>query len=275
MMRQRSVARRWLWLIAVLLLSACSPSKAPPKVEPPVIDSKPAVIILNTAPATYYTVKEGDNLYSIGLIYDHDYRQLASLNRIRNAHRIYPGQRILIPPSAAVSAIQDHSKTKSASKALPKFTATKNASATPTAATKILLPKPPVTNSVTSGTGTKPTPWVWPAEGELVGAYGKSNKGINIAGKLGFPIRSTADGEVVYSGSGLAGYGKLLILKHRNGYLSAYAHNHKVHVAEGSLVTAGQHISDMGSSGTDRVMLHFELRKKGKPLNPGFYLPKR
>lgn len=101
------------------------------------------------------------------------------------------------------------------------------------------------------------------------------NKGIDLSGKLGEPVLAAASGRVVYAGSGLSGYGKLLIIKHNETFLSAYAHNDEISVKEGDLVKGGQRIADMGSSGTDRVKLHFEIRSEGSPVDPLKYLPKR
>ena len=120
--------------------------------------------------------------------------------------------------------------------------------------------------------------WRWPVRGSLLSSFqGTSalNKGIDIGGKLGEPVLAAAGGQVVYSGSGLRGYGKLLIVKHNETFLSAYAHNDRLLVKEGDFVKAGQRIADMGSSGTDRVKLHFEIRRDGTPVDPLKYLPQR
>ncbi len=120
--------------------------------------------------------------------------------------------------------------------------------------------------------------WQWPAQGPIIarfqGATGL-NKGVDIAGDLGQPVLAAASGQVVYAGTGLRGYGKLLIIKHNDTFLSAYAHNDRLLVGEGDQVKAGQRIADMGSSGTSRVKLHFEIRREGTPVDPLNYLPKR
>jgi len=120
--------------------------------------------------------------------------------------------------------------------------------------------------------------WSWPVNGRLLSGYdGKSagKKGINLAGNSGDPVRAAAAGKVVYSGSGLSGYGRLIIIKHNKDFLSAYAHNRKLIAAEGQWVSKGEVIARMGRSGTDRTQLHFEIRRKGRPVNPLRYLPKR
>lgn len=116
--------------------------------------------------------------------------------------------------------------------------------------------------------------WIWPANGKTIGTYSESgSKGVDIAGKAGDPVIAAADGRVVYSGTGLRGYGKLVILKHNNTYLSAYAHNQNILVKEGQSVTKGQKIAEMGSTDADQVKLHFEVRRQGKPVDPLKYLP--
>jgi lipoprotein NlpD len=116
--------------------------------------------------------------------------------------------------------------------------------------------------------------WRWPTRGEVVGRFGAAGgKGIDISGRAGQEIVASAPGRVVYSGSGLRGYGKLIIIKHNNRYLSAYAHNQKLHVKEGDTVQSGQRIADMGQSDAKRIMLHFEIRRDGKPVDPLKHLP--
>ena len=120
--------------------------------------------------------------------------------------------------------------------------------------------------------------WAWPANGMLIGKFssnGSLNKGIDIAGELGQPVLAAADGAVVYAGSGLRGYGELVIIKHSDAYVSAYGHNRRLLVREGQQVKVGQHIAEMGSTGADRVKLHFEIRRQGKPVDPLQYLPRR
>jgi lipoprotein NlpD len=115
--------------------------------------------------------------------------------------------------------------------------------------------------------------WIWPAKGRLLEGFSEATKGIDIAGKAGEPVTASAGGKVVYSGAGLRGYGKLIIIKHNNTYLSAYAHNNKILVKEGQTVVKGQKIGEMGSTDTDLIKLHFEIRKNGKPVDPLKHLP--
>ena len=118
--------------------------------------------------------------------------------------------------------------------------------------------------------------WIWPANGKMIGTFSEGgSKGVDIAGKAGEPVVAAGDGKVVYSGTGLRGYGKLVIVKHNNTYLSAYAHNQSVMVKEGQTVSKGQKIAEMGNTDADQVKLHFEVRRQGKPVDPLKYLPQR
>jgi len=117
--------------------------------------------------------------------------------------------------------------------------------------------------------------WIWPATGKIVAGFSESAnlKGIDIAGKAGQPIVASAAGKVVYAGTGLRGYGKLIIVKHNNAFLSAYAHNREIAVKEGQQVAKGQKIAEMGDTDADQVKLHFEIRRLGKPVDPAKFLP--
>ncbi|WP_299727280.1 peptidoglycan DD-metalloendopeptidase family protein [uncultured Endozoicomonas sp.] len=211
-----------------------------------------------------HRVVTGETLYSIAWSYGRDFKELARNNGIRSPYTIYPGQRINL----------------SARKYYPLVTA----KSTPPK-------KKPIRPSVVKPVN-KPTPvspprksptaafngWQWPAKGKVVAAYSTRspvNKGIDISGKLGEPVKAAANGEVVYAGSDLSGYGRLIILKHNSSYLSAYAHNKDLFVSEGDSVKAGQKIAEIGSTGTTEPKLHFEIRRDGKPVDPMGFLPKR
>lgn len=149
-----------------------------------------------------------------------------------------------------------------------------------TTETRTLVEKKPVTpvELPAATRGVSPLAWSWPAKGSVLGSFGGSGlagKGIDIAGKRGDPVVAAAAGTIVYAGAGLVGYGKLLIVRHDDAYISAYAYNDKFLVAEGDSVRAGQTIAEMGSSGTDRDKLHFEIRERGKPVDPLRFLPNR
>lgn len=110
--------------------------------------------------------------------------------------------------------------------------------------------------------------WVWPANGRIISVFGEGHKGVNIGGHEKDPVTAATSGKVVYAGDGLRGYGNLIIIKHNNHFLSAYAHNRSLNVKVGDWVKTGQKIAEMGHTGTNKVMLHFEVRKDGKPVNP-------
>jgi lipoprotein NlpD len=203
----------------------------------------------------WYTVKNGDTLYSIAWRYGLDYEQLVSWNNISSDYVIQPGQQLkLLGPVSSQSEQNNTQSTKQAT-----GTTQKKANA-----------------SVTHN--GKPLQWRWPTDGKVLNTF-EINKlgqrGIDIAGKLGQPVYAVADGKVVYSGNGLAGYGNLVIIKHNETYLSAYAYNQQRLVKEGMKVKAGKIISKMGRSSNGSTRLHFEIRKNGKPVDPLKYLPKR
>lgn len=225
-------------------------------------------------------VVHGDTLYSIAWESGQDYHDLAKWNQISPPYQIRPGQVLmLVPPTEKVEAQAGQeniskpvtiarSKSTTASSKTNKIAATTNKSKTK---------KSTQSNQSYSKSDVRIDAWVWPTDGPLVKRYSDkgSGKGIDIGGKRGQPVRATADGRIVYQGSGLRGYGQLIIVKHSDEYLSAYAHNDRIYVKEGEVVTRGQKIATMGSTGTDRVKLHFEIRRQGVPTDPLKYLPKR
>ncbi|HEB58148.1 MAG TPA: LysM peptidoglycan-binding domain-containing protein [Gammaproteobacteria bacterium] len=218
----------------------------------------------------YHTIRHGDTLYSIAFQYGYDYREVARWNGIRPPYHIYPGQRIrLTPPEPAVA--QAPPNQPATPRATPK--PAPRAAARPPRASPAPLPASP-----RPAAGRGRIRWQWPASGKLIARFSpkaKGKKGIVIGGRPGQPVTAAADGTVVYAGSGLRGYGQLIIIKHNEVYFSAYAHNRRLRVREEQKVKKGQRIADMGSSGTDRAVLHFEIRRNGIPVNPLTYLPKR
>jgi len=218
-----------------------------------------------------YIVKRGDTLYSIAWRYGFDYRQLAGWNAIRQPYTIFPGQKLrLTKPPKTASTTRKPASTRSpttASKSTPKASTSKKSTSSGS------LKKSSKAAAKEGSASVKR--WYWPAKGKVVTSFSRSGgKGIDIAGRFGQSIQAAADGKVVYSGSGLIGYGQLIIVKHNKRYLSAYAHNNKILVKEGDTVKGGQRIAEMGRSGSNRAMLHFEIRRDGKPTNPVRYLPK-
>ena len=250
-----------------------------------------------------HVVGKGDTLYSIAWRLGIDYRTLAGANSIRDPYTIYPGQRLLVPgpddivapePAAAAASEPVGSGETSvrgagmvegpevATLPLPPSGSIPTAAESPPRPPQAASPQPPVTEAAPKS-AMPPSPaartvaglrWTRPTGGKPVSTFGRGgNKGIDIGGTFEQPIRAAAPGRVVYAGSGLIGYGKLVIVKHDSRLLSAYAHNERLHVGEGDEVKGGQHIADMGRAGKGRVMLHFEIRRDGKPVDPLRYLP--
>jgi lipoprotein NlpD len=241
-------------LIAILLsLQGCGGNPLAPVSDRTVRRASPPAY----RPA-YHVVTKGDTLYSISWAYGYDYREVARWNGIARPYRIYPGEKIrLRPPRAPRRSVVTRHPRPSTRQTARRTKAHKQ-------------PRPRPVRHVAA--------WTWPAKGPLLQRFSAGDpgkKGIDIGGKPGQPVRAAAAGEVVYSGSGLIRYGKLIIIKHSHVYFSAYAHNQRLLVKEGDRVRAGEQIARMGSTGTTRTMLHFEIRRDGKPVNPLGYLPKR
>jgi lipoprotein NlpD len=245
---------------------------APAAVEP----AAPAVAPLpgyeNADKAGYYTVKPGDTLIRIGLDHGQSARDIARWSGVDNPNRIEVGQVLRVLPPVAVTVPGVIAKpVVSASVApvavTPVAGADKHASAAPTVAASASAPG-------TAAPSEDDISWIWPTNGAVLAGFDEvKNKGIDIGGTAGDPVLAAADGRVVYVGAGLRGYGNLIILKHNNTYLTAYAHNQTLLIKEDQSVRKGQKIAEMGSSDADRVKLHFEVRRQGKPVDPAKYLP--
>ena len=256
----------------------------------------------------YHIVKKGDTLYSIALDYGQDYRELAAWNNLEDPGLIKIDQRLrLFPPDSVGEATTAQPTPLPAPVAAPVFSEPKarklpyseqalaqlkmpasKGAATPSVqataqpstkspaahATSTPLPAP-AQKDVPAGDGKMV--WEWPAQGRLLYGFGQgaNQKGVGIEGRSGQPVLAAAPGKVVYSGSGLRGYGKLIIIKHNASYLSVYAHNSQILVKEGQTVAKGQKIAEIGDTDSDRVALHFEIRRLGKPIDPLQYLPER
>lgn len=288
------------WLltaVAVLVLSACSSkslSRAPVEdrvsVPSTVVETAPISQAIkyppgfeNAGKAGYYTVKPKDTLIAIGLETGQSHKDIARWNNVDNPNRIEVGQvlRVVPPVPEAVAvarpvtngaatatpiAAGSPSRPASASGSAPASTAASAASAPIAAAA-----------ATTPAAGEDDMGWIWPtAHGPVLAGFDEvKNKGLDIGGTAGEPVLASADGKVVYAGAGLRGYGNLIILKHNNIYLTAYAHNQALLVKEDQSVKKGQKIAEMGNSDADRVKLHFEVRRQGKPVDPVKYLPAR
>lgn len=278
MMKLTNIRLVFILCLGLFSLSACSNRWAAP-VEDRNEQNSPIKAEAKTSgsrPATYI-VSTGESLYSIGFKYGLDYHQIATWNRISAPYRIFPGQKLHLRPGQVASV-------KTAGIKPPPKPVTK----TPVKVAKKPVATTPVKTSktvtaVNTKTTNKPADnrkvrWQWPTNGKVIKTYlanDPGRKGIDITGRDGQSIRAAASGLVVYSGNGLLGYGELIIIKHSEKYLSAYAYNRKRLVQEGEKVQAGQKIAEMGRGDDGRVKLHFEIRVNGNPNNPQQYLPRR
>lgn len=242
---------RWSLLCGLLLLAGCAThSSLSPGMRYPQSDM--------------HIVRRGDTLFSIAWKNGLDYQTVAVWNRIRPPYTIYVGQRIRLRPPEAGPRRGESPSAPALSRIPPPSTG-----AYPHNSTNTSLPVP--------DSAAMPA-WQWPASGPILrrfDAEASGKKGISIGGTHGSQVRAAAAGQVVYAGSGLVGYGRLIIIKHNDIYLSAYGHNRHLLVNEGDAVRSGQVVAEMGSSGTNRIQLHFEIRRKGKPVDPLRYLPRR
>jgi lipoprotein NlpD len=276
-----SVLTRIIYSLLACALVACGGNSRAP-VEDRYASSK--------APSGY-TVQRGDTLYSIAFRYGLDSRKVAAANGIAAPYTIFPGQKIALREAAVAPVVQvDPPPAVVKSPAVKRPTPVRPAPSTGTSTAPVA---PPATTKSPATTARAPAPrstsngppaavggpvraWRWPTSGRVTRRYSSSvHKGIDIGGKRGDGIHAVAAGTVVYAGTGIVGFGELLIIKHNETYLSAYGHNSRLLVTENSTVRAGQKIAEKGSSGTDTVKLHFEIRKEGKPVDPLKLLPRR
>lgn len=273
---------RILLLISLcLLLTACANRKQPAPIGN--IESASGVYTKSSRSSiksNQYQVQRGETLYSISWRAGIDFRHLAQINNISKPYNIYPGQVLQLQKSASSSAKnaavkQPVSTTNGHKKNNQKTVANEKSgeygkNQQDQKNKNVVNKKDPFPSKVRK--------WRYPSKGKIIGTYSTKetgNKGLDFGGNAGDTIIAAADGKVVYAGSALRGYGNLVIVKHNNDYLSAYAHNRSLKVKEQDWVKAGQVIAEMGNSGTDKVMLHFEIRFRGRSVNPLKYLPKR
>ena len=230
-----------------------------------------------TSPKSHYAarvVRTGDTLYMIAWETGLDHRLLAEWNELREPFTITVGQRIrLTAPRESSGGDSNNGKVIVRTVASQKPTGSELEADSDEA--NFVTPRRKIGEDV--GQRAETSKWSWPADGNIISEFtGKEgNNGIDIAGRLGDPVRASAAGKVVYAGSGLRGYGKLLILQHDEVFLSAYAHNRRILVDEGYLAGQGQTIAEMGDTDAESARLHFEIRRNGKPVDPLSYLPTR
>lgn len=222
----------------------------------------------NAGKAGYYTVKPGDTLIRIALDHGQSSADIARWSNVENPNRIEIGQVLRVVPPVATGVVTKPVTTASVSPVAAPAASAASADK-PAAAVAATTPAP-------AATGDDDIAWIWPSNGMVVAGFDEvKNKGLDIGGAEGDPVVAAADGRVVYVGAGLRGYGNLIILKHNNTFLTAYAHNKTLLIKEDQSVRKGQKIAEMGSSDADRVKLHFEVRRQGKPVDPAKYLPVR
>lgn len=248
---------RVILILLLLTLTACSGSRAVVPVGSYGYNSNTKSKSLSASSTSFYKVRRGDTLYSISFRYGMDYKTLAKINNIRSPYNIYVGQKLYFK-QVKQTTTRNKTVVKQKTQTTPKKQQSQKISS-PSLANQNLT-------------------WRWPTSGKVISTYSSSStgrKGIDIAGKSGQQVVAAASGKVVYSGNGLARYGNLLIIKHNDVYLSAYAHNKALLVKEGQYVKVGQKIATLGRSGTQQEQLHFEIRRNGKPVDPLRFLPKQ
>jgi len=270
-------------LAAVLLMAGCasrSPTNAPvedrgtfgARPAPGVVDPgsvKQLPGFENAGKPGYYTVKPGDTMIRIGLENGQNWRDIVRWNNLENPNIIEVGQVLrVVPPTNENPLVVTRPVSPGSAPASSTAPAQAASAAKPASAPASASPAPATTG------GDEDIAWIWPAQGPMVAGFDEAkNKGLDISGKAGDAVVASADGRVVYAGAGLRGYGNLVILKHNNTFLTAYAHNQTLLVKEDQNVKKGQKIAEMGNSDADRVKLHFEIRRQGKPVDPAKYLP--
>jgi len=264
-------------MVATLTVGCASRGRVPPPVEDRKLAGshfdKPMPGAENAGKPGYYTVKPGDTLIRIGMDHGQSWRDIVRWNSLDNPNVIETGQVLRVVPPAQETGVVVRPIASSATQATP----VTPASAPPTQPPQAAQPAPttaqPAAPAPSADTVEEAIRFQWPAKGHTLAGFDETkNKGIDIAGKAGDPVFAAADGKVVYAGSGLRGYGNLVIVKHNNTYLTAYAHNQTLLVKEDQAVKRGQKIAEMGNSDADQVKLHFEVRRQGKPVDPMRYL---
>jgi lipoprotein NlpD len=267
----------------------------PPQAAAPVARPQPPAPAPREAHDGQYAVQAGDTLYSIALAFGQDFRDIARWNALDEQAHLQVGQTLRVVPPPAEDASSAVEATPIAVSPLGKL------ETRPLAPSEAIPPQPaPAPGAQPGGAPTTPerakeapgggapatdnkaaavepdSVWAWPSTGKLLERFDEThNKGIDIAGSVGDPVLAANDGQVVYSGSGLRGYGKLVIIKHTDDYVSAYAHNNEILVTQGQAVKRGQRIADLGMTDASTPRLHFEIRRRGMPVDPLAYLPSR
>lgn len=253
--------RNTLFGLSVVLMAACST----PGQKAPIVDrapgAKPASAKAVADRSGYHTVRKGDTVNEIARKYGQDPGNIAVWNNLANRNDIKLGQALRVQPRDATGSVQTASIASGYGIEVRPLTAPKVSAG--------------LADTSVASKDEEGVAWMWPADGKIVATFqeGKS-KGLDIAGSLGQKVLAAADGRVIFA-SAIRGYGNLVILKHSDSLVSAYAHNKAILVKEGSTVSRGQQIAEMGSTDADRIKLHLEIRRQGKPVDPARYLPVR
>ena len=286
---------QWCALVPVLAATACSSQRPAPVVDrsgrTPVTATAPtpAPTVSRTAKDGIYVAQRGDTVQNVALAFGVDPKDLARWNGVSESDALIPGQTLQVTPPASVATVSPITGSGQAEvrplpspgAAAPGAPAPLPPAVGPSVATPPVAVAPPAVPPVpavpeTSRAPIASLPWIWPTPGKVIETFDDPrNKGIDIAGNEGAPVQAAADGEVVYVGSAVRGYGNLVIVRHSDDFITAYAHNRKVLVAEKQSVKRGQAIAELGRSDADRPKLHFEIRHQGKPVDPLKYLPSR
>lgn len=304
--------RRWIAILLLVLVAGCAARRPAPVVDrlphdapAPVVEASRAAEPPVDKPIPTHTVKRGETLVGIALQYGLGYRELAAWNNITNPNVLSTGQVLVVaapaaaklfapvttplampgPPIEARPLSNTHAlkveprgqKVPYSDKALAQMNTPESGASTPIPAEPLpapaSAPAPVPQPEKSAGPDREDLDWMWPAKGKVLAPFSEASKGMDIAGRKGAPVVAAAAGRVVYAGGGLRGYGKLVIIKHNNTWLSAYAHNDNLLVKEQQDVRKGQKIAEMGASDADQVKLHFEVRRQGKPVDPVKLLP--
>ena len=283
----RIVKYTFTYFIFAITLFSCSSRNTPAPVSSISNGNSYSERNKSAIKSSQYTVVKGETLYSIAWRANSDVRSIAQLNKISPPYRIYPGQKLfLVEPKVKKSSKPSKNKASHKNSTKSSTPSNKNSQKNTLASTKkqaygenVSVRKSYQNSTLPSENFSKKiSRWQWPVKGKVVEYFSNSaqgNKGIDITGRRGTKIKSAAKGKVVYAGSALRGYGKLVIVKHNDDYLSAYAHNDRILVKEQQQINIGDVIATMGDTDTNKVMLHFEIRFRGKSVNPLKYLPKK
>lgn len=314
-LKRNEKMRLVLPITLLVLLAACTSTRPPAPIVDRTARPATSATSASSAPRQMdshgnYTVKKGDNLFQISQDFGQNVRDLVSWNGLANANDIQVGQLLRVAPAGATAATSSPGTGAAAVPAIevrplnappsapaanvPNKTAPrgdkqayseaalaelqKPESATPQAAASPGVLKPtekPAVVATSINQEDAGISWIWPADGKILGNFDGARKGIDIGGKPGQPVVAAAGGKVMYAGSGIRGYGNLVIVKHTSNLLSAYAHNKTILVKEGQTVGKGDRIAEMGNTDADAVKLHFEIRQQGKPVDPAKFLPSR